>query len=102
MLPHEKAMVDRLKEKPFALIGINSDGNAQQLNEILKKQGITWRNAVDGTTDGPWARKWNVSGWPTIYVLDAKGVIRARDLRDQELEDQVVALLREMETPPAR
>ena len=27
MIPHEKAMVDRLKDKPFALVGINSDGD---------------------------------------------------------------------------
>jgi hypothetical protein len=102
MLPHEKAMVDRLKEKRFALLGINSDGNAEKVNEILKREAITWRNAVDGSTGGPWASKWNVSGWPTIYVLDAKGVIRAKDLRDDELEKQVVALLDEVEKTPAR
>ena len=25
MLPHEKELVERLKDKPFALLGINSD-----------------------------------------------------------------------------
>ena len=93
MIPHEKKMVANLQNKPFALIGINSDGGREPLNKILKDQGITWRQAVDGDTSGPIATKWNVHGWPTIYVLDKKGVIRHRDLRDEELEHAVVTLL---------
>jgi hypothetical protein len=93
MIPHEKEMVERLKDKPFALIGINSDGDRSVLQKILKEQGITWRNAVDGSTSGPLATAWNVHGWPTIYVLDQNGVIRFKDLRDKALEDAVVKLL---------
>jgi hypothetical protein len=102
MIPHEKAMVDRLQSKPFALIGINSDGDREALKKILEKQGIGWRQAVDGSTSGPIATRWNVSGWPTIYVIDAQGVIRFRGLRDQRLEDAVVKLLGEAEGPRAR
>src|SRR5918997_1408768 len=97
MIPHEKEMVERLKDKPFALIGINSDGDRSVLQKILKENGITWRNAVDGSTSGPLATRWNVHGWPTIYVLDAKGVIRHRDLRDKQLEEAVEKLLQEIE-----
>jgi hypothetical protein len=96
MIPHEKQMVARLKNKPFALIGINSDGDRSALNKIMKEQGITWRQFVDGTTSGPIATKWNVSGWPTIYILDHKGVIRYKDLRDQQMEDAVNKLLGDM------
>jgi hypothetical protein len=38
-----------------------------------------------------------VQGWPTIYVVDHKGVIRYRDVRDQEMEDAVMTLLEEMD-----
>jgi hypothetical protein len=95
MIPHEKEMVARLKSKPFALIGINSDGDRLVLNKIMKEQGITWRQFVDVTTSGPIATKWNVHGWPTIYILDHKGVIRYKDLRDQQMEDAVNKLLAE-------
>jgi hypothetical protein len=93
MIPHEKEMVERLKNKPFALVGINSDGGRDALQKILKEQGITWRSAVDGTTDGPISTKWNVHSWPTIFVIDAAGVIRHRDLRDKQLEVAVTDLL---------
>ncbi len=98
MLPHEKALVERLKDEPFALIGINSDGDAKECNEILKREGISWRQAIDGDTSGPWATKWNVQGWPTIYVLDAQGVIRARDVRDEAMEKTVLELLAQAKT----
>src|SRR5262245_7158125 len=42
MIPHEKAMVERLKDKPFALIGINSDGDraVSKTFEAKEKEGI--------------------------------------------------------------
>jgi hypothetical protein len=95
MLPHEKEMVKRLSDKPFALLGINSDGDRSAVNTILQREKITWRQAIDGTTSGPLAKRFNVRGWPTIYILDKKGVIRFRELRDQAMEDAVVKLLAE-------
>ena len=98
MIPHEKEMVERLKDRPFALLGINSDGGRESLNKILAENGITWRQAVEVSTNGPIATRWNVSGWPTIYILDHEGRIRARDLRDAEMEKKVVELLDEMKS----
>jgi len=95
MIPHEKEMVERLKDQPFALIGINSDGGREAVQEILKREEITWRNVLDGSTSGPIATRWNVHGWPTIYVLDAEGKIRFRSLRGEALEEAVVGLLKE-------
>ncbi|MFN0204945.1 MAG: TlpA family protein disulfide reductase [Planctomycetota bacterium] len=99
MLPHEKELVKLLAEKPFALIGINSDGDAKKVNEILERENITWRNVIDGSTDGPIATSWNVRGWPTIYIIDAKGVIRYKNLRDKQMEEAVMKLLEEVPSP---
>ncbi len=88
-------MVKRLADEPFALIGINSDGDRSVVNTILEREKITWRNVIDGNTSGPIATAWNISGWPTIYVLDKEGKIRHRDLRDEDLEKAVVKLLAE-------
>jgi len=96
MIPHEKEMVEKFKDKPFAFIGINSDGDRSVVQKILKENEITWRNAIDGSTSGPLATAWNVRGWPTIYVIDAKGVIRARNLRGEELEHKAEELMREL------
>jgi peroxiredoxin len=69
-------MVDKYKDKPFALVGIDSDGDRSALQKVIKEQKLNYRSAADGTTSGPIATAWNVHGWPTVYVIDAKGVIR--------------------------
>jgi len=61
----------------------------------MKKEGYTWRCWADGGKEGPIGRRWNVTHWPTVYVLDAKGVIRYKELRDEPLEKAVEALLAE-------
>ncbi|HEY2589258.1 MAG TPA: hypothetical protein VGI81_26170, partial [Tepidisphaeraceae bacterium] len=62
------------------------------------KEHMTWPSWSDGSTDGLIATKWNIHGWPTIYVLDAKGVIRFKDLRGQQLDEAVETLVKEAES----
>ena len=97
MLPHNKQMVEKYKSKPFALVGINSDGDRSVCQKIMKEQGITYRNAVDGSTSGPIATSWNVHGWPTVYVIDANGIIRNKmiGVDAEELTKAVETLLKE-------
>jgi hypothetical protein len=98
MYPHERSLVKRLENKPFALLGINSDSDKEKLKEAMTKERITWRSWWDGgSTSGPIAKGWNVRGWPTVYVLDHKGVIRFKGPREKKLDEAVDQLLKEME-----
>ena len=96
MYPHERSLVKRLADKPFALIGINSDPK-ETVKKALVEENITWRFFWDGgNTRGPIATKWNVSGWPTIYVLDHEGVIRFKGVRGERMDAAVDELLEKM------
>jgi len=96
MLPHERSLVEQMKDESFALIGVNSDPK-ETVKKALVDEKISWRHFWDGgTTHGPIATTWNVSGWPTIYILDEKGVIRAKNLRDDAMTKKVEELLAEM------
>lgn len=98
MLPHEREMVRRLKDKPFTLLGINSDSSRSALEKTIKDENITWPNIYDGTAgEGKIANQWNVHGWPTIYILDHEGIIRHKGLLDKEMEKAVNELLAEIE-----
>jgi len=96
MLPHERALVERLKNKPFALIGINTDP-PDSWRSRSKADPVSWRNALDGSTSGKICSAWGVSSFPTIYVLDAKGVIRYRNVRGEDMDKAVETLLAELE-----
>ena len=97
MYPHERSLVKRLADEPFALIGVNSDKDLEALKVVLKKENITWRSFWNGgSTKGPISRAWNVRGWPTIYVLDHKGVIRYKNVRGEKMDTAVDTLLKEL------
>src|SRR5437899_8621616 len=99
MYPHERSLVKRLADKPFALIGVNSDTDKDELKKRLKEEKITWRsfwNGPDGP-DGPISNAWNVRGWPTVYILDHKGVIRHKWLQGSEMDKAIDQLLAEVE-----
>jgi peroxiredoxin len=97
MYPDERSLVKKMEGKPFTILGINSDP-PDHLKETIAKEHMTWPSWSDGSTDGLIATKWNIHGWPTIYVLDAKGVIRFKDLRGQQLDEAVETLVKEAES----
>src|SRR6266568_1413010 len=97
MYPHERSLVKRLQDKPFALVGINSDHEKAKLKDRMKEENITWPSWWDGgDTSGPIATEWNVSGWPTTYVLDDKSMIRFKNVREEAMDKAVDSLLAEM------
>jgi len=72
-----------MESKPFALIGINTNGyDAKKLKEVMDKENLNWRSFADSTSDGehfgPIATAWNLRGTPTIFIIDHEGVIRNR------------------------
>jgi hypothetical protein len=102
MYPHERSLVKKLADKPFALIGVNSDTNLEALKKTLQEEQITWRSFWNGPkgTGGPISTDWGVRGWPTLYLLDHKGVIRHKWVGspgDQVLDGAIDKLVAEAE-----
>jgi HEAT repeat protein len=93
MYPHERSLVERLADKPFVLVGINSDSK-ERLREAKERENISWRSFWDGgSTGGPIARAWGVRGWPTIFVIDDQGIIRHKNIRGEKLDGTLDELL---------
>lgn len=93
MLPQERALVKRYEGQPFAIVGVNSDADREKLKPALVKHQITWRSFWD--ENDAIATRWNVQGWPAIYVLDQKGVIRSKFMRDEMLDRVIGDLMKE-------
>ena len=99
MYPHERSLVERLKDEPFTILGVNSDP-AENYRAAIERENITWPSFWDGgSTGGPIARAWGVSGWPTIYFIDHEGIIRDMNKRGEEMDAVVDRLLAEMKNP---
>jgi len=91
MIPHEREMVERLKDKPFQLISISADEDKADLEKFLEKEKMPWMHYHVGTEG--LVQDWNIRFFPTIFVIDQKGVIRGKNIREKELESKVEALL---------
>ena len=78
LVPEERALAERMKGKPFAMVGVNGDGILAEARRAVEHEKMIWPsfwNGKDGP-HGPISSAWNVSDWPTVYVMDAGGIIR--------------------------
>jgi thiol-disulfide isomerase/thioredoxin len=97
--PYERLMLEVHKDAPFAIVSVNSDSKVEVAQKSKVDNKLNFRTWWDGylekNTSGPIATAWNVTGWPAIYVLDAKGVIRFAHLRIEDVLKGVSQLLSE-------
>lgn len=97
MIPHEREMVERLKDKPFQLVSISADAEKKTLTDFLDKEKMPWMHWWNGA-EGKLIDALNIEHYPTIFVLDGAGVIRHKELRGEKLEKAVNELIQEIET----
>ena len=85
-IPHLKTAVSRFKDKPFEILAVSCDDDRAALANLLKLRkppGIqTWHKKGPAN---PAAELYNVQGYPTWFLVDADGVIRARDAFGDDL-----------------
>jgi peroxiredoxin len=98
--PYERLMLEVHKSDPFAMVSVNSDDKVETAKQAKIDNKLEFRSWWDGyvagaSTKGPIATAWNVTGWPAIYVLDAKGVIRFAQLRQEDILKAVTQLIEE-------
>lgn len=97
MVPHERDLVARMKGRPFALIGVNGDEDRSVAKATVATNRMTWPSFWNGGPNGPITGKWNVQSWPTIYVMDHRGVIRFKQVREKKMDEAVDLLVKEVE-----
>jgi hypothetical protein len=100
MIPHERSLVKKLEGKPFALIGVNSDPDKKTIQDGLKKYQVTWRSFAAGNTRGKIPQEFKVQGWPTLILIDHKGVIRQKWIGnpgDKVIEGEIEKLVKAAE-----
>jgi thiol-disulfide isomerase/thioredoxin len=95
MIPHERELVEKYKDRPFAILSVSADSEKGDLTEFLGSEKMPWTHWWDGEK-GPVTKMFRVKAFPTLYLIDAKGVIRHKwvgnpgnDQIDKAVEDLV-------------
>lgn len=77
--PYQRLLIELYEDKPFALLGVNSDASAKDAKESKVEHRLPYRVFWDGhlaapagtegprATEGPIATQWGVTGWPSAY-----------------------------------
>jgi thiol-disulfide isomerase/thioredoxin len=95
MLPHTQELVKEMKDKPFAFISISVDEKKDSVTAFQKKARMPWIHWWDGK-GGKLAELWDVSVFPTIYVIDDKGTIRYRQVGYRAENDRLEKAIRKL------
>lgn len=74
VLPLVNQFVTETQNKGVVVLGINTD-IPDEARKAYQQYQVNFRNWSDGTTGGPITTLFNLRSFPTIYLLDEKGVI---------------------------
>jgi thiol-disulfide isomerase/thioredoxin len=78
MIPHERELVKKHAGKPFVFVSISADEKKEDLTNFLKEESMPWVHWFGGPGGGGVIAAWNIHAFPTMYVIDANGVIRGK------------------------
>jgi hypothetical protein len=83
-------------------LGINCDGEGRAAIPKIQEANINWRYWIATPENGIVAR-WEVRGYPTVFLIDQKGIVRYRHEgapSGEELDAQIDRLLAEKSESP--
>ncbi len=97
-IPYLKEVWEKYQDDNFMLLGISLDRDADELNQFIEEEGMTWPQIFEGEVwDAELAEKYNVRGIPRAYLIDSDGRIAARDFRREQKVEEVRKLMDDQE-----
>jgi thiol-disulfide isomerase/thioredoxin len=98
-MPHLKEMRDKYADRGLVVVGVLSDHEVDKAEKFVVERGFDWPQFVDRSltpdqSEHPIAFDYAVGAYPTLWIIDRKGVFRERADRDR-LEEQILKYLDE-------
>ncbi|MDR1340343.1 MAG: TlpA family protein disulfide reductase [Prevotellaceae bacterium] len=92
-LPHLKELYSKTDRAKFEIVGIVGSSRSNTLTEAIDKHAITWPQILSDDTNKI-TEMYGINGYPTTFLIDTEGIVIAKNLRGNELEEKVLSLLR--------
>jgi thiol-disulfide isomerase/thioredoxin len=94
--PYVVEIYNKYHDQGLNIIGVSLDKNKQSWLNAIKDDGLKWQHVSElKFWQDPIAKMYAVMSIPQTFILDAKGIIRAKNLRREALEQKVKELLNE-------
>lgn len=89
-IPNVVATYKKYHDQGFDIIGVSLDQDREKLLGYTKQNDMTWPQFFDGQGwQNKLAVKYGIESIPATYLLDGHGVIIAKDVRGEALEQSV-------------
>ena len=94
MYGHERSLVEKMKGRPFVLLGVNSDKEKSRARKAVKENNLNWRSWQNvGKNGKKISSKFEIRGWPTIFLIDHNRVIQSKTLRGSGLDEALEVMV---------
>lgn len=93
-IPNLKDLYEKTDREKFEIIGIVGDSPSDALKEIVENDSIKWIQILS-TDSNKIKETYGIHGYPTTFLLNPEGIIVAKNLRGNELEEKVLGLINE-------
>ncbi len=92
--PNVVALYAKYHAKGLNILSVSLDKEASAWKAAIAKDKLIWNHVSNlKEFEDPIALQYGINAIPTIFVLDAKGVIIAKDIRGEELNAKIASLL---------
>jgi thiol-disulfide isomerase/thioredoxin len=92
--PNAVALYAKYHSKGLNILSVSLDKEASAWKDAIAKDNLTWNHVSNlKEFEDPIALQYGINAIPTIFVLDAKGLIIAKDIRGEELNAKIASLL---------
>ncbi|HEA23462.1 MAG TPA: AhpC/TSA family protein [Pricia antarctica] len=92
--PNVLRVYEKYHDKGLNILGVSLDRTAEAWKNAIEADGLIWQHVSHvAYFNDPIAKLYNVDAIPAAFLLDENGVIIAKNLRGQALEEKVAELL---------
>ncbi|MDR1023969.1 MAG: TlpA family protein disulfide reductase [Prevotellaceae bacterium] len=92
--PHLKELYSKTNREKFEIIGVAGISSFGGVKKLIDKHELTW-NQIMSDDINKIIETYGINSYPTTLLLDAEGIIIAKDLRGDKLEEKVLSLISE-------
>jgi peroxiredoxin len=91
--PNVVRIYEKYHDKGLNIMGVSLDRKAEDWKKAIADDGLTWNHVSNVKYFDEIAQLYNVRAIPATFILDENGVIVAKNLRGQALEDKIAEML---------
>ena len=91
--PFLKELYANTDREKFEIIGIAGHSSFNGVNRLIEQHGLTWPNIFDDTNKI--VNSYGINSYPTSLLLNTEGIIIAKNLRGEKLQEKILSLIGE-------